>query len=163
MQSIYKTILAMNRPVNVVPMFDYGYEDDYDYDYEEKPQLGNGDIVEAIPLKRDMLIYGTDGDAEVENIEDLESAIIHYPVKKLDEYDDGDLYIHFPIAVKFSMDVHGYYKVVNSGAGQRGTLSIAHFGPHYDLLFDSGVIVSAFKNGDKMEVIAGFKQEGHRD
>jgi hypothetical protein len=163
MQSIYKTLLAINKPINIIPI-GYDCEDDCD-DYCEcgEEYCDNGDTMQAIPLKRDMLVFGAGKDADSENIENLESAMIHYPVKKLDEYDDGELYKEYPIAVSFTMDIHSYYNVVNSDAAHDGTLRITHFGPYFNTLFDKGVIVMAFKCGDKMDVIAGFKQEGGVD
>lgn len=159
MQSIYKTILAINKPTDIIVSCDYedGYDDYYDY---EEGHCDNGDVTQALPIKRDMLVFGCGKDTYSENIENVESAVVHYPIKKLNEYDDGELYKEYPIAVRFTMDIHSYYKVVNGGSAHNGTLCITHFGPYFNTLFDEGVIVMASKCGDRMDIIAGFRREG---
>ena len=152
MESIYLKLLNINA--SAVP-HEYSYSvneyDGYIEEYEEPKRRG---VVESIPLERDIIIYADK--QETENIEELATAKVSFPIKNIDDYCDGDIYKDRPIAASFVMDIHAYQNLVNDGSCY---FDIAHFGPHYDIVLYNGAVVMAFRENGKMRVIAGFKQE----
>lgn len=164
MKSIYLELLSLPEEqvtFNAINMDDYdgnpfffGDEDDDDIDEEDDDAVDENLLY--MPLERTFLLL----DGEQVDVSDVQFSYANFVMKDkaLAEYDDGELYKEYPIAVSFLMDRGDYMRHLAKLSSKDIALVSYSSGTCHS--FEEGIEVMDFSAGDSVRIIMGFAKEG---
>lgn len=162
MKSIYLELLSLPEEqvtFNAINMEDYDgnpfFFGDDDDDIEDEDEAVDDNLI-YMPLERKFLLL----DGEQVDVSDVQFSYANFVLKNktLDEYDDGDIYKKYPIAVSFLMERGDYIRHLAKLSSK--DIALVSYSDGTCHTFEEGIEVMNFSAGDSVRIIMGFAKEG---
>lgn len=165
MKSIYLELLSLPEEqvtFNAINMDDYdgnpfffGDDEDDDIDADDEDEAIDENLI-YMPLERTFLLL----DGEQVDVSDVQFSYANFVMKDktLAEYDDGDIYKEYPIAVSFLMERGDYMRHLAKLSAKDIALVSYSNGTYHS--FEEGIEVMDFSAGESVRIIMGFAKEG---